>query len=207
MSATSQAVAEAASAPRACGFGSALHLGRERGDVLVRLSPGPPPSATEAGSAGQDDENYGSRTLNFYRPQCRVSGHDLRIVMKPRHELFRLKSFEVDEYRRKVAGIDAMIHEFNQMVGDLDHQITVEQERSGVSDVNHYAYPTFAKAAIQRRDNLRTSIAELEAKLAATQEQLSDALEELKKFERDADRRSDQASLDQVVANIHLRVS
>jgi flagellar export protein FliJ len=93
------------------------------------------------------------------------------------------------------------------MVGDLDQQITVEQERSGVSDVNHYAYPTFAKAAIQRRDNLRTSIAELEAKLAATQEQLSDALEELKKFERDADRRSDQASLDQVVANIHLRVS
>ena len=118
-----------------------------------------------------------------------------------------LKSFEVDEYRRKVAGIDAMIHEFNQMVGDLDHQITVEQERSGVSDVNHYAYPTFAKAAIQRRDNLRTSIAELEAKLAATQEQLSEALEELKKFERDADRRSDQANLDQVVANIHLRVS
>jgi flagellar FliJ protein len=85
--------------------------------------------------------------------------------MKPRHELFRLKSFEVDEYRRKVAGIDAMIHEFNQMVGDLDHQITVEQERSGVSDVNHYAYPTFAKAAIQRRDNLSTSIAELEASL------------------------------------------
>jgi flagellar FliJ protein len=132
---------------------------------------------------------------------------DLRIVMKPRHELFRLKSFEVDEYRRKVAGIDAMIHEFNQMVRDLDHQITVEQERSGISDVNHYAYPTFAKAAIQRRDNLRTSIAELEAKLAATQEQLSEALEELKKFERDADRRSDQANLDQVVANIHLRVS
>jgi len=127
--------------------------------------------------------------------------------MKPRDELFRLKSFEVDEYRRKVAGIDAMIHEFNQMVGDLDHQITVEQKRSGVSDVNHYAYPTFAKAAIQRRDNLRTSIAELEAKLAATQEQLSEALQELKKFERDADRRSDQANLDQVVANIHLRVS
>ena len=46
-----------------------------------------------------------------------------------------------------------MIGDFNQMASHLDRQIAIEQERAGVSDTNHYAYPTFAKAAIQRRDN------------------------------------------------------
>ena len=62
-----------------------------------------------------------------------------------------------------------MIGDFNQMANDLDRQIAIEQERAGVSDTNHYAYPTFAKAAIQRRNNLPASAADLEAKLAARQ--------------------------------------
>ena len=87
--------------------------------------------------------------------------------MKSRDAVIRLKRFEVEEKQRKVAEIEAMIAEFNHMATDLDRQIAIEQERAGVSDVNHYAYPTFAKAAIQRRDNLATSVAGLEAKLAA----------------------------------------
>ena len=86
--------------------------------------------------------------------------------MKSRDAVSRLKRFEVDEKRRKVAEIEAMIGEFNQMAVDLDRQIAIEQERAGVSDTNHYAYPTFAKAAIQRRDNLLASAADLEAKRA-----------------------------------------
>ena len=87
--------------------------------------------------------------------------------MKSRDALIRLKRFEVEEKRRKVADIEAMIGDFNHMAVDLDRQIAIEQERAGVSDVNHYAYPTFAKAAIQRRNNLSASAADLAAKLAA----------------------------------------
>ena len=74
--------------------------------------------------------------------------------MKSRDAVIRLKRFEVEEKRRKVAEIEAMIGEFSHMAADLDRQIAIEQERAGISDVNHYAYPTFAKAAIQRRNNL-----------------------------------------------------
>ncbi|MEE8633650.1 MAG: flagellar export protein FliJ, partial [Methyloceanibacter sp.] len=95
--------------------------------------------------------------------------------MKSRDAVIRLKRFEVDEKRRKVADIEAMIGEFNHMGTDLDRQIAIEQERAGVSDVNHYSYPTFAKAAIQRRDNLATSVAGLEAKLAMAQGDLEEA--------------------------------
>ena len=94
--------------------------------------------------------------------------------MKSRDAVSRLKRFEVEEKRRKVAEIETMIGDFNQMAQDLDRQIAVEQERAGVSDTNHYAYPTFAKAAIQRRDNLLASAADLEAKLSAARETLAD---------------------------------
>ena len=112
--------------------------------------------------------------------------------MKTRDAVSRLKRFDVEEKQRKVAEIEAMIGDFSQMAQDLDRQIAIEQERAGVSDTNHYAYPTFAKAAIQRRDNLLASAADLEAKLSAARETLSEAFEELKKIElleeRDAER-------------------
>src|SRR4030065_1446604 len=103
--------------------------------------------------------------------------------MKSRDALIRLKRVEVEEKRRKVAEIEAMIGDFNHMVSDLDRQIAIEQERAGVSDVNHYAYPTFAKAAMQRRDNLAASAADLAAKLAAAREEFDGACGGLEKNE------------------------
>src|SRR5690348_9460908 len=112
--------------------------------------------------------------------------------MKTRDALSRLKRFEVDEKHRKEADIEAMIGDFHQMASDLDRQIAIEQERAGVTDTNHYAYPTFAKAAIQRRDNLLASAADLQTKLANAREAFDEAVEELKRIElleeRDAER-------------------
>ena len=112
--------------------------------------------------------------------------------MKSRDALIRLKRFDIEEKRRKVVEIETMIGDFNHMASDLDRQIAIEQERAGVSDVNHYAYPTFAKAAIQRRNNLATSAENLAGKLAAARGDLDEACEELKKIElleeRDAER-------------------
>ena len=113
--------------------------------------------------------------------------------MKSRVAVIRLKRFEVDEKRRKLADIESMIAEFNDMAVDLDRQIAVEQERAGVTDVNHYAYPTFAKAAIQRRDNLAVSVAGLEAKFAAAKGELAESEEELRKIEFMQGRDSDGA--------------
>src|SRR4030067_2480763 len=91
--------------------------------------------------------------------------------MKSRDALIRLNRFDVGEKRRKVADIEAMIGDFNHMAVDLDRQIAIEQERAGVSDVNHYAYPTFAKARMQRRTNLAASASDLAATLAAARQE------------------------------------
>jgi flagellar FliJ protein len=133
--------------------------------------------------------------------------------MKSRDAVIRLKRFEVEEKRRKVAEIETMIGDFNHMACDLDRQIAIEQERAGVSDVNHYAYPTFAKAAIERRNNLATSVAGLEAKLALARGELEEACEDLKKIEllqeRDAERMRPEQSpgADLVVAGVHRAAS
>jgi flagellar protein FliJ len=135
--------------------------------------------------------------------------------MKSRDALIRLKRFEVDEKRRKAAEIETMIGDFNHMAVDLDRQIAIEQERSGVSDTNHYAYPTFAKAAIQRRNNLLASAADLQTKLASAREQLAEALEELGKIElleeRDAMKleqvRNAQAELAEAASGAQQRVA
>jgi flagellar protein FliJ len=101
-----------------------------------------------------------------------------------RHEaLLKLRRFEANEKRQKVVDIEMMIADFRRMAEDLDHQIRVEQEACGISDVNHFAYPTYAKAAIQRRDNLRSSVSGLEAKLEEAKADLEVAMEELKKSE------------------------
>jgi hypothetical protein len=85
--------------------------------------------------------------------------------MKSRDGALKLKRFEADEKRRKVADIEYMIQEFEQMSADLERQIASEEERTGVRDESHFAYSTFARAAAQRRNNLRASVANLREKL------------------------------------------
>ncbi len=128
--------------------------------------------------------------------------------MRSRKTLIQLRRFEVDERRQIVADIETMMVDLQQMSVDLDRQIQAEQERAGVDDVNHYAYPTFAKAAIQRRDNLNNSVKDLEVKLEESRDLLVEAFEELKKVElieeRDAERvrakiaAREQAELDEI---------
>ena len=103
--------------------------------------------------------------------------------MKSRETLIRLKKFQVDEKRRKVAQIEAMIAEFDRMAADLEREIRVEQERAGIHDPAHFAYPTYAKAAIARRENLKRSANELRTQLEDAKLALDDAVDEQKKVE------------------------
>ena len=105
--------------------------------------------------------------------------------MKSRDTLLRLKRFQADEKRRRVTQLELMIAEFNRMAGDLDREIATEEQRARISDPTHFAYPTYARAARSRRDNLLSSIDELRGQLEEAKAELSrrrlDALIEQKK--------------------------
>src|SRR5262249_9250403 len=119
--------------------------------------------------------------------------------MKSRETVIRLKKFQLDERRRRVAQIERMISECERISGDLEREIKTEQDRSGIHDPGHFAYPTYAKAAIQRRDNLKRSAHDLKIQLEDAKAALNEAFEEMKKVElldeRDQMReRSEEAS-------------
>ncbi|WIY52269.1 flagellar export protein FliJ [Devosia sp. YIM 151766] len=129
--------------------------------------------------------------------------------MKSRSEsLIRLKKFQVDEKRRQVAQIEMMIADFERMASELDQQIEIEHTKTGIADVAHFAYSTFAKAALTRRDNLLASANDMKGKLEAAQDALAEALEDLKKVElldqrehqreRDEQNKIEQAEYDEV---------
>ncbi|HEY4405576.1 MAG TPA: flagellar export protein FliJ [Xanthobacteraceae bacterium] len=128
--------------------------------------------------------------------------------MKSRETLIRLKKFQVDERRRKVAQIEGMIAEFERMAGDLEREIKTEQDRAGIHDPGHFAYPTYAKAAMQRRENLQRSADDLKLQLEAATAALGEAFEEMKKIEllderdqmreREEENAREQAELDAI---------
>ena len=101
--------------------------------------------------------------------------------MKTRETLIRLKKFQVEERRRTVAQIESMISGFERIRADLERDIKIEQDRSGIHDAAHFAYATYAKAAIQRRDNLKRSAHDLKIQLEDAKAALSEAFEEMTK--------------------------
>ncbi|MGI6246742.1 MAG: flagellar export protein FliJ [Pseudochelatococcus sp.] len=108
--------------------------------------------------------------------------------MRPRSGIVQLKTFRVQEKRRRLAQIEAMIADFQRMAEDLDREIAAEEKRSGITDVNHFAYPTYARAAAQRRDNLLQSADDLKSQLNEALADLDEALSELRKAEALDDR-------------------
>lgn len=113
--------------------------------------------------------------------------------MKPRESLISLKRFDAEEKSRRVADIEAIIHEFEMMVADLSLQILSEEERTGVKDLTHFAYSTFAKAAAQRREKLLISVEDLKVKLEAALLDRDTAVENLQKLNTNDSRESSRS--------------
>ena len=95
--------------------------------------------------------------------------------MKSRDNLLRLKRFQVEEKRRRVAQIEIMVAEFSRMAAELDREIAAEEHRAGIADMTHFAYPTYARAARMRRDNLHHSAEELKVQLDEAKAALDEA--------------------------------
>jgi len=138
----------------------------------------------------------------FGRPRPSLAAcRGVEQAMKSRNTLIRLKRFHVEEKRRRVQQIEAMTAEFVRMADELAREVAAEEARAGISDPNHFAYPTYAKAASQRRDNLLRSAEELRAQLEDARAELDEAIEELRKVELLDDREAVRESTREAVAH------
>ncbi len=103
--------------------------------------------------------------------------------MRSKNTYLRLQRFRVEERRRQVQAIEAMIADFRRKQDDLDHQIAAEEQRNGVTDPGHFSYSMTAKSLRGRRDNILRSMSELKAELDDAKERFAAEESELRKLE------------------------
>jgi flagellar FliJ protein len=112
--------------------------------------------------------------------------------MRSRDTLLRLHRFRTEEKRRQVGDIEAMIADLMRKHDDLDAQIKGEEQRTGVTDPNHFNYSLAAKSTRGRRDNLLKTVGDLKDQLAAAQTALAEEDAELRKVEFLAEKEGEQ---------------
>src|SRR5881628_3509583 len=115
--------------------------------------------------------------------------------MRTGESVIRQKTFQAEEKRRALMRMEGLIAEFNQIASDLEREIHAEEKRTGVHERASFAYPTWAKAAIQRCENVKRSAEDLKPQLDAAKAAFEEALGELKKAEELNQRTSQQASV------------
>jgi hypothetical protein len=54
--------------------------------------------------------------------------------------LLRLRELQIDMVRRQVAQIEMTIVQLNTTASELEHEIEVEESRTGIRDHDHFAY-------------------------------------------------------------------
>jgi len=130
--------------------------------------------------------------------------------------LIRLHEWSVDEKRRKLGELLRLQGELEDQLKQLEADL-IEQQKAAAADptLAGLTYGAFAKQVIQRRENLQESIDQMQFVIGHAQDELSDAYQELKKyetvesnrqrrFEREQDRR-EQIMLDEIALNQHRR--
>jgi hypothetical protein len=100
-------------------------------------------------------------------------------MMIPPASLIRMKAVQAGHHRRAISQIERTISELTSVADNLNREISADEGRSRNRDPEHFAYPTFAKAAIQRRNNILQTIDGLKAQLDATKNVLRGNDEEL----------------------------
>ncbi len=104
--------------------------------------------------------------------------------MKKSNNLIRIKAFQLKSEKQKLPQIEAMLKAFNDLVIQLQKQIHIEEQNSGIFDKESYRYPPAAKACALRAENLQLSINELDNQRKTIIDNINKLLEELSSLQR-----------------------
>jgi len=139
-------------------------------------------------------------------------------MAKALHSLIRLHQYRVDEKRRELGGMIAVVTDLERQAESLEAQILSEQEiAKSAPDLAGVLYGNYAAHSILRREQFVAAIAEMEEKLAEAQEEMRQEYRDLKGYEltqeaRDRDEaleeaRVERAVLDEIGLNTHRQKS
>jgi flagellar FliJ protein len=137
--------------------------------------------------------------------------------MRALSTLIRMHRHQLDEKRRAVTDLESLRADLIRQREKLEADLVQEQEVAKKVEVGAFAYAGFARGVITRREKLQASLAELEARIAAAQEEVATAFQDLKRHEialaakqrrqREEEERRRQTELDEVSLEMHRRRS
>jgi len=134
------------------------------------------------------------------------------------HEpLIRLARFKVEELQKQMAELDRSKAALLNQIERLEASVPEEQAVATQSRDGYLAYGSYAQAVIKRKENIRSSLDEVEVQADALRERLGDAFQELKKYEVLEERRlarvekalraAEQDELDEIAQIRHHRAN
>jgi flagellar export protein FliJ len=132
------------------------------------------------------------------------------------HEpLIRLARFKVEELQKQMAELDRSRQSLIDQIERLEASVPEEQAAATEFKEGYVAYGSYAQAVIKRKENIRASLDEVEVQADALRARLSEAFQELKKYElleerrlariEDAVRKAEQDELDEMAQIRHVR--
>ena len=99
------------------------------------------------------------------------------------NNLVRLHRWTLDEKRQMLAELEHLLDKLNHDLSQLSHQMDQERAAAEKSEEGMAAYPTFVAVVLERRRKLTDTIEKVEASIEAARDEVSDAYQELKKYE------------------------
>ena len=132
------------------------------------------------------------------------------------HEpLIRLARFKVEELQKQMAELDRSRQALLNQIERLEASVPEEQAVAAESKEGFLAYGSYAQAVIKRKENIRLSLDEVDVQADALRGRLTEAFQELKKYELLEERRlarvqqalraAEQDELDEIAQIRHNR--
>jgi flagellar protein FliJ len=116
--------------------------------------------------------------------------------MKGLPTLVRVRKWELEEKRRKLADLQGLEAQLGEAIARLDDEVKMEQSIVQSSLEVNFAYAPYAAAAIERRRTLLASLADVRQQIVTANEEVTIAYQELKKYEVAQDNRRRRARVE-----------
>lgn len=106
--------------------------------------------------------------------------------------LIRYHRWQLDEKRREVADLNAMLDRLHEQQAALEAEITAEQQAARSHGDVAFSYAGFAQQALRRRRTLAGAVAQVESQIARATDVLREMFQEVKRYELAQDERTRQ---------------
>ena len=110
--------------------------------------------------------------------------------------LIRVRQWELEEKRRKLADLEGLAAQLDEAIARLDDEVRMEQGVASASHEVSFAYAPYAQAAIERRRTLKASLEDVRLQIEAAAQEVTIAFQELKKYEVAQDNRRRRARVE-----------